>query len=182
MPSSSPSSLIDVSFSQAFSNIGSANWDTFIFLFFGIAVVIYAFFVNRERLAVVLLSVYTALALMLGTPFFLNILKVAPQGDVIKIQLGTFIGLFLLLYVLFSMNMSLRSDIGHAWWQAVLLSVLQVGLLLSSILYFIPHDIFSSDLTKYFFTNDIARSAWMTAPIAAMFFMRKKKHDAPPQL
>jgi len=182
MSSSLSSTLINVSFDQAFSKIGAANWDTFIFLAFGIAVVIYAFFVSRERLAVVLLSVYTALALMLGTPFFLNILKVAPQADVIKIQLSVFIGLFLLLYVLFSLNMSLRSEIGHAWWQAVLLSILQVGLLLSSILYFIPKDMFSSDLTKYFFTNDIARSAWMIAPIIAMFFMRKKKHDAPPQI
>lgn len=177
-----PQTLINVSFDQAFSHIGTANWDTFIFLFFGIAVVIYAFFVNRERLAVVLLSVYTALALMLGTPFFLNILKVAPQGDIIKIQLATFIGLFLLLYVLFSMNMSLRSEIGHAWWQAVLLSILQVGLLLSSILTFIPKEMFSSDLTAYFFTNDIARSAWMIAPIGAMFFMRKKKNDALPHI
>ncbi len=176
------SSVINVSFDQAFSHIGTANWDTFIFLFFAIAVLIYAFFVNRERLAVVLLSVYTALALMLGTPFFLNILRVAPQGDVIKIQLGVFVGLFVLLYVLFSTNMSLRSEIGHAWWQAVLLSVLQVGLLLSSILYFIPKEMFSSDLTKYFFTNDIARSTWMIAPIGAMLFMRKNKNDGPPRI
>lgn len=177
-----PSPLINVSFDQAFSHIGTANWDTFIFLFFGIVVLIYAFFVSRERLAVVLLSVYTALALMLGTPFFTNILNVASQEDVIKIQLGVFVGLFLFLYVLFSMNMSLRSDIGHAWWQAVLLSVLQVGLLLSSILYFIPKNMFSSDLTTYFFTNDIARSAWMVAPIVAMIFMRKKKSDLLPRV
>lgn len=175
-----PPTLINISFDQAFSHIGTANWDTFIFLFFGIAVIIYAFFVSRERLAVVLLSVYTALALMLGTPFFTNMLKVTPEGDVMKIQLGVFVGLFLLLYVLFSMNMSLSSGIGHAWWQAILLSVLQVGLLLSSILYFIPPKVFSSDLTAYFFTNDIARSAWMIAPIIAMMFMHKKKSAAPP--
>lgn len=159
----------------ALQNFSNPSWDTFLVLFYITTSIIYSFFVSRERLAVVLLSVYSALAIVLGTPVITTLLT-GYQDAMFQVRLGVFISLFLLLYVLYSHNMTLHSDIGHRWWQAVVLSFLQVGLLISSILTLIPKSAFTSQLSEYFFTSDIARSAWMLLPIAAMLVMRNKHH------
>lgn len=156
-------------------HITAPSWDTFLLLAFVGGVVLYSFFVNRERLAIVLVSIYSALAIVLTTPLFINAFSVMGQDDFFKYRLGAFLGGFLLMYALYSHNLSLRADIGHAWWQAILLSVLQVGLLMSSILYFIPKQYFTSPVAELFFTGDIARSVWLVAPIGAMIIMRPKK-------
>ncbi|MBI4268675.1 hypothetical protein HY627_02505 [Candidatus Uhrbacteria bacterium] len=170
---------IDPSVASSVQNFANPSWDTFLVLFFVTAAIIYAFFVSRERLAVVLLSTYSSLAIVGGTPIIATLLKGYEDAHFFGAKLGVFIALFLLLYVLFSRNMTLHSEIGHRWWQAVMLSILQVGLLISSILSFIPHDVFSSDLSRSLFTSDTARSAWLLAPIAAMLLMRNKHHQSP---
>lgn len=170
---------IDPSISASVQNFANPSWDTFLVLFFATAAIIYAFFVSRERLAVVLLSVYSSLAIVSSTPIIATLLKGYEDVKFFEAKLGVFLALFLLLYVLFSRNMTLHSDIGHRWWQAVILSVLQVGLLISCILSFIPQDVFSSELSRALFTSDTARSAWILSPIAAMLFMRNKHHGAP---
>ena len=154
-------------------SLSNPSWDTFLVLFYLTTAIIYSFFVSRERLAVVLLSVYSALAIVLATPI-LSTLLAGYQENLFQIRVAAFIIIFLLLYVVLSQNMTLHSDIGHQWWQAVVLSFLQVGLLISSILMFIPKTVFTSQLSEYFFTSDIARSVWMLLPIAAMLIMRNK--------
>ncbi len=156
-------------------NITAPTWDTFLLFAFVGGTVIYSFFVNRERLAIVLLSVYSALAVVLTTPLIVNAFSVMNSDDFFKYRLGAFLGGFLLLYILYSHNLSLRAEIGNSWWQAILLSVLQVGLLMSSILYFIPKQYFTSVMAELFFTGDIARSLWLLAPICAMIIIRPKK-------
>lgn len=159
-------------------NIANPTWDTFIILAFIGVSLIYAFFVSRERLAIVLLSVYSALAVVLTTPMIVNALSLLGTDDFFKYRLAAFIGTFLLLFILYSHNLSLKADVGHAWWQAIVLSILQVGLLMSSILYFIPHQYYTSQIADVFFTSDAPRSAWMIAPIAAMILMHPRKITA----
>ncbi len=156
----------------------SPSWDSFLLLAFVGGTLLYSFFVNRERLAIVLLSVYSALAVVLTTPLLANAFSVMNAEDFFKYRLGAFIGGFFLLYVLYSHNLSLRAEVGHAWWQAVLLSILQVGLLMSSILYLIPKQYFTSSISEAFFTGDLARSIWLLAPVGAMVIMRPPR---PPQ-
>ncbi len=159
----------------ALQNLSNPSWDTFLVLFYLSTAIIYSFFVSRERLAVVLLSVYSALAIVQGTPI-LSALLSGYQENMFQIRVAAFVVIFLLLYVILSHNMTLHSEIGHRWWQAVVLSFLQVGLLISSILILIPKSVFTSQLSEYFFTSDIARSVWMILPIASMLIMRNKHH------
>lgn len=172
-------SLITVNLDPQLRNLNfSPSWDTFLILIFIFAVITYAFFVSRERLAVVLLSDYCALAIMLNTPLITNALMTLTRSEIYTYRLGAFVGLFIILYFLFSHNMSLRSEIGHSWWQALLLSFMQVGLLLSSLLIFIPSQYFQSMVATSYFTGDIARSFWMVAPVAIMLIMRPS-HKSP---
>lgn len=170
---------INVSVPTPDINIANPTWDTFIVLAFIGASLIYAFFVSRERLAIVLLSVYSALAVVLTTPLIVNALSIMGTDDFFKYRLAAFLGVFLLLFVLYSHNLSLKADVGHVWWQAILLSILQVGLLMSSILYFIPHQYYTSQIADVFFTSDVPRSLWILAPIAAMVLMHPRKVTTP---
>jgi len=166
---------INVSLPTPDINIANPSWDTFIILAFIGASILYTFFVSRERLAIVLLSVYSALAVVLTTPLIVNALSIMGTDDFFKYRLAAFLGTFLLLYILYSHNLSLKADVGHVWWQAIALSILQVGLLMSSILYFIPHQYYASQIADIFFTSDVSRSVWILAPIAAMILMHPRK-------
>jgi len=167
-------SVVNINIDPQLYNIAHPTWDTFIVIFFIAGVIAYSFFANRERLAVMLLSTYSAIAILTATPYLRGYILKLPSGGVVPYQLIFFLALFLLLFVLFSHNMSLRSEMGQTWVQAVLLSFLQVGLLLSVLLTYVPADIFSSQFVKSFFIDDLPRSAWMVAPIAVMLLMHKR--------
>lgn len=155
-------------------NIANPTWDTFLVLFFIASTLIYSFFANRERLAVVLLSIYTTIAVLNATPLVRDYLAALSPIEGIPYRVGIFLVLFVLLYVLFSSHMSLRSELTQSWIHGIVLSFLQVGLLLSAVLSLIPSDIFSTQFVRSFFTDDIPRSAWMLAPIVVIFAMRRR--------
>ena len=71
--------------------------------------------------------------------------------------------------------MSMRTDAGHNWLQAFILSIFQVGLLMASILMFLPADVFPSALAHGIFTGDIQRSFWMLAPALGMLTMKNRQ-------
>lgn len=155
------------------------SWDVFTLIFFGAAVLIYSFFVSRERLALILVSIYSALAISLNTPIIIQYLSRQPTYQYPWLRLGLFVGLFLLFFIIFSTKMSMRTEAGHNWLQAFVLSFLQVGLLMASILLFLPKELFPSALAHGLFTGDIQRSFWMLAPALGMLTM---KNHHPPQL
>lgn len=152
------------------------SWDVFTLVFFGAAVLIYSFFVSRERLALVLVSIYSALALSLNTPLVIHYISRQPSAQYPWIRLGLFIALFLLFFIIFSAKLSMRTDAGHHWFAAFALSFFQVGLLMASILMFLPQDVFPSALAHGLFTGDIQQSFWMIAPALGMLTM--KNHQA----
>ncbi len=166
--------LVNVNVNSALINLSNPSWDTFLILFYFLAVVIYSFFASRERLTVVLISIYSALAVTMLTPAIKDWLSVVQPAQFFMYQLGIFVVGFLTLYVLFSHNMALRADGGHSWIHAIILSAFQVGLLMSSILMFLPQESLNSPVATQFFTSPLPRSIWMLGPIFAMLFMRKK--------
>lgn len=153
------------------------SWDIFTLIFFGATVLIYSFFVSRERLALILVSIYSSLALSLNTPIIIQYLSRQPEHSYPWMRLGVFIISFLLFFIIFSTKMSMRTDAGHNWFQACALSFLQVGLLMSSVLLFVPHDAFPSALAWGLFSGDAQRSFWMLAPAIGMLMM--KSYHAP---
>ena len=166
--------LVNVDVNPVLINLSNPSWDTFLILFYLLAVVIYSFFASRERLSVVLGSIYSALAVTMLTPAIKDWLSSVQPGQFFMYQLGIFVVAFLTLYVLFSQNMALRAEGGHSWVHAIILSGFQVGLLMSSILIFLPQDTLNSPVATQFFTSPLPRSVWMLGPVLAMVFMRRK--------
>ncbi len=169
-------SLVSISFdpSSLQGAIATPSWDAFLILSFLFATIAYSFFVSRERIAVVLLSVYTSLAIVLATPMITNALATLSADDVYKWRIGIFVGIFLVLYGLLSHRMSLRAEVGHSYLHSFLLSFVQVGLFISSILLLIGPTVYTSDFSINYFSGDIARTFWMIAPLFAMALVRRR--------
>ena len=158
------------------------TWDLFILLFFLIGALLYGLSLGRDRVIIILVSVYMALAVVSNTPVLSKInLLTLNLNDNSVLKITVFLGLFVALFFLLSRSALLRtigsSTAPGSWWQTILFSILQVGLLISITLSFLPKDITQglSDGTKQVFMSDYGRSAWMTMPIFLMVIAPKPR-------
>lgn len=164
-------------------NWAAPTWDIFILLFFIIGALLYGLSLGRDRVIVILVAVYMGLAVVSNTPVLNNVnfsLHVN-EGSVLKITV--FLGLFVALFFLLSRSALLKTIGGSgapgSWWQTIVFSVLQVGLLISITLNFLPREMTSglSEGTRQIFMSDNGRSAWMILPIVFMIIAPKQKKD-----
>jgi hypothetical protein len=143
------------------------NWNVVIGLFFVMAVFLYGLTLGRDRIIVILVSTYMALAVVSNMP------TLTFMDGAYAVKTLAFVLLFLLLlsltartalYKIFS-SLSMGSTV-----QVVLFTVLQAGLLVSIILSFLPPEA-SQSLMPFFvnvFTSPAGRFGWIVAPILAM--------------
>lgn len=163
-------------------NWTTPNWDTFILLLFVIGALLYGLSLGRDRVIVILVSVYMALAVVANAPVLrdLNLLQLSLNDNYV-LKIGFFLGMFVALFFLLSRS-ALLHTIGStgapgSWWQTIVFSVLQVGLLISITLTFIPQDV-TNTLTP--FTRDVflsywGRSAWLILPVVFMAIAPRSK-------
>lgn len=161
--------------------VNNVNWatptrDIFIIIFFVVAVFLYGLSLGRDRVLVVLVSIYMALAVVANAPFLTSL----PGNFAVKA--GTFLGVFLLLFFLISRT-ALTRIFGNLaagrLWQVLLFSVLQVGLLISVTLSFLPAEATAHlhPLTVRVFVSEMGRFTWIAAPIVAMVFFSGERNQ-----
>lgn len=168
------------------------TWDLFIVLFFIVAAFLYGLSLGRDRIIVILVSVYMSLAIVDRVPFLNNegfqnaINNITSQFFVF--QISAFLLLFVVLFFVITRSALLKtiasSDSPGPWWQVLMYSILHVGLLVSIILSYIPIESLEgvlAPLTRQVFTTSGAQSFWILAPVVAMFIFkgtgsRKRKH------
>jgi hypothetical protein len=162
-------------------NWSAPTWDLFIFLFFIIGALLYGLSLGRDRVIVILVSIYMALAVVSNTPLLNSFNFSFHVNDNYILQITFFLSLFVVLFFLLSRSALLKTIGGSgapgSWWQTILFSVLQVGLLISITLHFLPTEMTQnlSDVTKQIFMSDQGRSAWMILPIIVMVLAPKAK-------
>lgn len=162
-------------------NLATPSWDLFILIFFIVAVFIYGFSLGRNRIVVILIAIYMALAVVNTAPFLNSwidkALAIKNIGQVFAFRLGLFLIVFAILFFLFSRSSLLRSVSGEerhgAFWQVPIFSILHIGLLLSIALSFLPAEslLALAPITREVFASDIGRFIWITAPIGAMIIL-----------
>lgn len=158
-------------------NWAAPTWDLFIVLFFIVTVFLYGMSLGRDRVIVILVSIYMALAVVSNAPFLGNWDANVQVGEFFAFRVTTFLGLFVLLFFLMSRS-ALQRTFGELasgkWWQVLLFSLFHVGLLVSITLSFLPDDAIGhlAPLTQQLFATDTARFVWIIAPIAAMVFVK----------
>jgi hypothetical protein len=163
-------------------NWATPNWDTFILLLFVIGALLYGLSLGRDRVIVILVSVYMALAVVANAPVLrdLNLLQLSLNDNYI-LKIGFFLGAFVFLFFLLSRSALLRT-IGTngapgSWWQTIVFSILQVGLLISITLSFLPGETTNnlSQLTRDVFLSYWGKSGWLILPVVFMAIAPKQK-------
>jgi hypothetical protein len=167
-------------------HIGAASgWDLFIILIFLIAVLVYGFFLGRNRMIVLLLSSYFSLAIIQVLPWSrlasLRWLGIGEEPSA-SLKILIFLGAILLFYFLIprsvlSSTLRIRKRGSASWLQLFILSIAQVGLLIMVILSFLPTEavVNLGSWIKKIFIGPAAQFVWITFPILAMVLMRRKR-------
>ncbi len=157
------------------------SWDLFVYLFFVIGALLYGFSLGRDRIIVILVSIYMALAVVGNAPIVNQFNLAFHISENIILRITFFLGVFVVLFFLLSRS-ALIKTIGEnsapgKWWQVIVFSVLQVGLLISITLSFLPAETANafSEQTRQIFISDYGKSAWLILPIVFMAISPKKK-------
>lgn len=165
---------------QQYINFQNPTWDTFLFVFFLIAALLYGVSLGRDRIIVILMSIYMALAVVQTLPDFVFNITI---NENFAFQMTAFISVFIVLFFLLSRSalMNVFGDRARRGGliEVVVFSFLHVGLLISIAMSFLPAEFLSkfSALTITIFTNEWAKFIWIIAPIAAMIFLGRQDED-----
>lgn len=161
------------------------TWDLFIILFFVVAGFLYGLSLGRDRIVVILVSIYMALAVSSTAPYIGTLNAQVGVQNFFVFQISTFIFTFVALFFLLSRSALLKTiatgDSSGSWWQVLLFSILHVGLLVSITLSFLPANAavdHLSPMTQKLFATDTAQFVWIIAPIILMVLLKtdnKKK-------
>ena len=125
-------------------NWQNPTWDVFILLFFVVGALLYGLSLGRDRVIVILVGIYMALAVVTNAPALstLNVALNLNENYVLRISL--FLGIFVVVFFLLSRSALLktigRSGAPGSWWQTIVFSVLQGGLRLSVTLNYWPRE------------------------------------------
>lgn len=162
-------------------NWGVPSWDLFILLFFIVSVFVYGFALGRERILVVLVSIYIGFAVAAHLPYINeNVSQKFGFGPVFVMRLVVFLVVMVALFFLFS-RMNLFNGLGGKTNLPVVavFSILHVGLFVCILLSFIPLTVLGqlSSVTKTIFTSEIGRFLWLIAPILAMYLVKGEEAE-----
>ncbi|MBI4280860.1 hypothetical protein HY628_01525 [Candidatus Uhrbacteria bacterium] len=172
-----------MNFGALLANINFSNptWDLFIMVFFVVAAVVYGLSLGRDRTIVLLVSIYMALAVVANAPFLKTFTTSITINEMFAFRVTAFVGIFLVTFFLLSRSGLMKTLGGGggmgSWWQVMLFSVLQVGLLVSVTLSFLPPEISGelAPITRTLFISELAKFGWITAPILVMAMVRGEK-------
>ena len=167
-------------------NLGIASaWDIFIILVAIIAVFLYGFVLGKNRIVLLTISSYFSLAITKFMPWNrLAEIEWLGIGQNPSPSLKIIIFIVLILFFFMFIPRSLLSSVARVkkkgdayWWQLVLLAVLQIGLLISVIVSFLPSDTASdvAPLIGKIFLGEGQQFIWIALPILVISLLRKKK-------
>ena len=170
---------IAAQFSEFARNISWSHptWDLFIVVFLLVGTLIYGFSMGRDRIIMIMVAVYIALVAATHLPYSPQFGASLPITNGFFVKISTFLGLFVVLFFMLT-----RSALNHAiagsgalgrWWHILLLAFLQVGMLISVVLGFLPGEWLThlSLLTQTIFVSPWGKFAWVLIPIFGLLIV-----------
>ncbi|MDP3985802.1 MAG: hypothetical protein Q8P82_03475 [bacterium] len=162
-------------------NFSNPSWDLFILIFFVVVSILYGLSMGRDRIIVILVSIYMALAVVAHAPYLETFTTSIRINEAFAFRVTIFVGMFLVTFFLLSRSGLMRTlgsggGVG-SWWQVLLFSFLHVGLLISVTLSFLPVEISDrlATITRLMFISDPGKFFWIVAPILVMALVREPK-------
>lgn len=166
-------------------NWAQPSWDLFIVLFFIVAAFLYGLSLGRDRIIVILVSIYMALAIVNTAPYLNDFSAEISVNNASIFKVSVFIGIFLAIFFLLGRSALIHTiasnDSPGRWWQSIAFSFFHVGLILSILLGYLPQDMVNnvSQEMRNLFISDPAKFFWLVAPIVIMVLIRKPKQKPP---
>ncbi len=164
-------------------NWHSPSWDLFIFLFWAVASVLYAFAAGRGRVLSILISIYISKLLVLEAPFLTQELAKHLKGPLIGYgNLLAFAALFMLLF-LFLSRYAFKTTVDRKHVSGFIFTLIfaffQIGLLINIVLTLLPLEAQGrlSQLVSYLFIGQIANFVWLTLPIVYLVILGRHISD-----
>ncbi len=158
------------------------SWDIFIVLFFLVGGFVYGISLGRDRLAVIMISIYMSLAVVDYAPFINQTISTnfSWAGQAVNIKIVAFVGLLLIIFFLLSRSAvasSLKIIDDAPFWQTLIFSILHIGLIISIVLSLLPQAAQEqlSVFIRQIFIGDWQQFGWITAPLLAMILLGKRK-------
>ncbi|MBI4708880.1 MAG: hypothetical protein HY764_01595 [Candidatus Portnoybacteria bacterium] len=172
-----------MSFFSSIFNFVNSSGNLLLVLLFLAAAFGYGMALGKNRLNLVTIAIYFSLAITKSIPWSrVDFLATKDGSPNTNIQIFIFLAIILAIFFL-GPHSALGSTIkisgrGRAsWWQLTILGALQLGLLASIIISFLPPKIIADldPLIKQFFISAEAQFLWLFLPIAAMFILKKRR-------
>ncbi len=153
------------------------TWDLFIVVFLLVGTLIYGFSLGRDRIIMIMVAVYIALVASSHLPYVPNFGSSVASSNGFIIKMSAFLGLFTVLFFMLT-----RSALNHAiagsgalgsWWHVLILAFLQVGMLVSVVLSFLPQEWLShlSQFTQTVFASPWGKFTWVVLPIFGLLIV-----------
>lgn len=158
------------------------SWDLFIFLFWAVASVFYAFAAGRGRIIGLLMSLYITKLLILEAPWLNSALNQRlPSGLASMQQLISFLLVFIILFVLLSRYAFRTSADGRHLGSipfTLVFAILQVGLLINTILgYLAVSGKTFSPLITLLFLSGASSFIWLILPLLFLIILGRSIAD-----
>jgi len=163
-------------------NWQTPSWDLFIFLFWAVASVFYAFAAGRGRIISLLMSLYIAKLLVLQAPWLTNVINQKLPSSLASLQqLVSFLIIFFLLFILLS-RYAFRTSVDGRHFGSIpfvlVFAVLQIGLLLNTILsYLAVSGKTFSPLVSFLFLSNLSGFVWLLLPLVFLIIMGRSVAD-----
>lgn len=153
------------------------TWDLFIVVFLMVGTLVYGFSLGRDRIIMIMVAVYMALVAVLYLPVIPQFTAAFSFSNGFAFKVGTFLGMFAVLFFMLTrsaLNRSLSGDgaLGR-WWHVLILSFLQVGMLVSVVVGFLPPLWIEklSPITQLIFASAWGKFVWVVAPIFGLLLV-----------
>jgi hypothetical protein len=155
------------------------SWDLFVLIIFAVGILIYCFFLGRDRVFVILISSYISLALLSKAPLVFETFNIQIENSFIN-STAIFIGCIVILFFILSHSAFTsvfdRSPIGTLL-QTTTISFLQIGFVISVIISFLsPEETNALSLfIRSIFVEGQAQSFWLLAPLISLLLFSGKR-------
>lgn len=143
-----------------------------------VAVSLYGLSLGRTRAVISLLAIYAAFAFDRTFPYLEKIQEItASQVETYWLRTAVFLAAYILIFTIFNFSFVRKklSSAEFSLFGIVLISLLQLGFLVSIILSFLPESLISQlslGPSINYFTAPQALFLWMVTPLLALLFLR----------
>ncbi|MCR4283928.1 MAG: hypothetical protein NUV64_01230 [Parcubacteria group bacterium] len=162
---------------QLDSILTNPSWEVLLYSFLFVSMLFYTMYFKKGKIIALFMSLYISIFIFLNFPYLkFTVLDSFDSTQALFYRLGIFVIFVVIFYVLLvKIGISESSFSKAKWYEAIIFTILGVGLIVSFLLHFFKADFLYefSDISKYLFSSGNLFFWWLIAPFAAFFFFKR---------